>query len=49
MDYAKSGGREIGTVIEHCEWVEGTEIRDWVLDFGVGTGSNKDTQQQNLP
>ena len=41
MDYAKSGGQEIGTVIEHREWVEGTEIGYWRSDIGVGAGSNK--------
>ena len=40
MDYAKSSDPEIGVVIEHREWVEGTEIEYWILDIGVGTGSN---------
>ena len=40
MDYAKSGDQEIGVVIEHHKWVEGTEIRDGILDIRVGTGSN---------
>ena len=43
MDYAKSGDQEIGAVIEHCEWVEGTEIGYQILDIGVGTGSNRET------
>ena len=43
MDYAKSGDRELGVVIEHCEWVEGTEIRDRISDIRVGTGSNMGT------
>ena len=34
MDYAKSGDWELGMVIEHHEWVEGTEIRDWKLELG---------------
>ena len=40
MDYAKSGDRELGVVIEHHEWVEGTEIGYWILDIGIGMGSN---------
>ena len=40
MDYAKSGDQGIGVVIEHRKWVEGTEIGYWILDIGVGTGSN---------
>ena len=40
MDYVKSGGQEIGAVIERCKWVEGTEIRDQISDIGVGMGSN---------
>ena len=40
MDYAKSGDREIGTVIEYWEWVEGMEIKDRISDIGVGAGSN---------
>ena len=34
MDYAKSGGRGIGVVIKRCKWVEGTEIRDRILELG---------------
>ena len=45
MDYTKSGDPEIGVVIEHCEWVEGTEIEYWILDIGVGTGSNSISSQ----
>ena len=41
MDYAKSGGWEIGAVIECREWVEGTEIRYQRLDIRVGMGSNR--------
>ena len=41
MDYAKSGDWEINAVIERGKWVEGTEIGYWILDIGVGTGSNK--------
>ena len=40
MDYAKSSGWEIGMVIEHHEWVEGTEIKYQRSDIGVGTGPN---------
>ena len=40
MDYAKSGDPDIGMVIKRHEWVEGMEIRDRILDIGVGTGSN---------
>ena len=40
MDYVKSCGWEIGMVIEHCEWVEGMEIRYQISDIGVGMGSN---------
>ena len=40
MDYTKSGDRELGMVIEHCEWAEGTEIGYWRSDIGVGMGSN---------
>ena len=40
MDYAKSGGQELGMVIERHEWVEGTEIGYWILDIRVGMGSN---------
>ena len=43
MDYAKSGDQGIGVVIEHREWVEGTEIGYWILNIGVGTGSNNIT------
>ena len=27
-------------VIEHRKWVEGMEIGYWILDIGVGMGSN---------
>ena len=40
MDYAKFGDPEIGMVIERHEWVEGTDIGYWILDIGVGMGSN---------
>ena len=40
MDYTKSGDWELGTVIEQYKWVEGMEIGYWILDIGVGTGSN---------
>ena len=40
MDYMKSGDWELGTVIKHHEWVEGTEIGYRVSDIGVGMGSN---------
>ena len=40
MNYAKSGDPGIGMVIERREWVEGTEVGYWILDIGVGTGSN---------
>ena len=30
----KSGDQELGTVIECCEWVEGTEIGDWISELG---------------
>ena len=41
MDYTKFSDRELGAVIKHHEWVEGSEIGDWVLDIGVGTGSKR--------
>ena len=47
MDYAKSGDREIGVVVERREWVEGTEIGFWILDIGVETGSNSICAFQN--
>ena len=28
MDYTKSSAQELGAVIEHHKWVEGTEVRD---------------------
>ena len=40
MDYTKSGDWEPGMVIEHHEWVEGTEIRYQRSDIRVGMGSN---------
>ena len=40
MDYVKSSDQELGAVIEHCGWVEGMDIGYWILDIGVGTGSN---------
>ena len=40
MDYAMSDDQGIGVVIKHREWVEGTEIGYWILDIGVGMGSN---------
>ena len=43
MDYAKSGGWEIGAVIERCEWVEGMEIGYRRSNIGVGSGSNTGT------
>ena len=48
MDYAKSGGWEIGVVIKRCEWVEGTEIRDQSSDIGVGMGSNTNEIARNI-
>ena len=47
-DYAKSSDRELGTVIECHEWVEGTDIGYWILDVGVGTGS-KSFQTYTFP
>ena len=40
MDYAKSGGWEIGAVIERHKWVEGMDIGYRRSDIGFGTGSN---------
>ena len=34
MDYAKFGDPGIGVVIECREWVEGTEIGDWISELG---------------
>ena len=30
----KSGALELGMVIKHHEWVEGTEIGEWRLELG---------------
>ena len=40
MDYTKFGDWELGVVIKHHEWVEGTEIGYRISNIGVGTGSN---------
>ena len=45
MDYVNSSGQEIGLVIEHCKWVEGTEIRYQISDIRVGTGSNNSSNE----
>ena len=30
----KSGDQELGALIKHCEWVEGTDIGDWISELG---------------
>ena len=45
MDYTKSSDQELGVVIEHCKWVEGTEIRYQISDIRVGTGSNNSSNE----
>ena len=34
MVYTNSGDQELGMVIKHHEWVEGTEIGDWISELG---------------
>ena len=34
MDYVKSNDWELGAVIEHRKWVEGTEIGDQISELG---------------
>ena len=49
MDYVKSGDCELGAGIKRHEWVEGMEIGDWILDIGVGMGSNMPIQWLGQP
>ena len=41
MGYVKSGDQELGTVIEHHEWVKGIDIRYQISNVRVGMESNK--------
>ena len=40
MDYVKSSDRELGMVIKHSEWIEGTQI-------GVEMGSYKNPRKHS--